>query len=175
MLNLLLMNAPTAAAVAACILSIWKGGPPERAGGLLIGGAWIAAFIAYPLASLSGAPYPIAPYVPFAIDGVVAVGLLGLAMRYSSAWLGFAVLLQAGELALHAAFLTGDGSGGRAYIARVNMLGVALTVLLAAATLNIWLRRVFAERAAITARDRTSASGFGRPLTGAEKLATRGR
>ena len=150
MLNWLLAYAMTASAAAGCILAIWKGGPAERAGGILIGGAWLASLLVYPIVNAGGSPYATyAPYLPVAIDGVVAVGLLGLALRYSSAWLGVAVFLQAAELALHAAFLIGDGSGARAYIARVNILGSALILLLLFATVRVWLRGLKAQRAAV--------------------------
>jgi hypothetical protein len=132
----------TLCALAVCGLAITKGAPAERGAGVVVGLAWVAALIGRLLIAVSNAPFGLAPYVYASVDAAGAVGLLIVALRYPSLWVGIAVLIQSAELAVHATFLTGDGSGSRGYIERINFLGILLLWLILMATLVAWFQRV---------------------------------
>jgi hypothetical protein len=78
-----------------CLFAFWKGERAERiAGGLILANLALSVagdFVfgrAMPLVQLVG-------------DGVTALGLLALALRYASLWLGGAMLLYAVQFSLH--------------------------------------------------------------------------
>ncbi len=83
--------------LAACAFAWWKGGPPERLGTLVVAVVWVSADI---LRGLSGQLTP--TVVLFASDILMALGLLFIAVRYSSLWLGLAMLFESFCFALHA-------------------------------------------------------------------------
>jgi hypothetical protein len=74
------------------------------------------------------------------MDGVLAVGLLALAFRYAKIWLGVAMLMLSGELALHGVAMGDWGVEYRSYILLNNLLSFALIGLLVVATLMAWRR-----------------------------------
>lgn len=83
--------------IATCSFAIWKGGAPERSGGILLfAAAVINAFFDFtPDDSIRS-------IVRLTGDGLLAVGFLLIALRYGSLWLGGAMLLQAVQFSLHA-------------------------------------------------------------------------
>src|SRR3954465_15250271 len=84
-------------------LAVWKGGPAERSGGVMILVAWLGSTLIQALAKAY-----VLPIVFLASDAVLAAGLLFLAIRFSSLWLGGAMLLQAIGLSLHAAYFAAE-------------------------------------------------------------------
>ncbi len=124
-----------------CGLAVWQGDAPERAGGWLVLATWLAtAAAAFSAKNLPAAAFLIS-------DAVLAAGLLVLAIRYSSGWMGAAMLLQAVSLSLHAAYFTADQSEIslktlKLYVFGKNLAsGAMLLVLLAATTTSMFLRR----------------------------------
>ena len=83
--------------VLTCVFAWWKGGAPERLGTLVVAVVWIGADI---LRGLSGELMPTA--VMFASDILMALGLLFIAVRYSSIWVGLAMMFESFCFALHA-------------------------------------------------------------------------
>jgi hypothetical protein len=83
----------------------------------------------------------------FVPDGILAAGLLLLALRYSSLWIGAAMLAQSASFALQAAFMNEKGDLMLFYIADNSiswfMLACALT-----GVLTSWRRRVLEREAA---------------------------
>ncbi|CAN5389166.1 hypothetical protein BH09PSE2_BH09PSE2_25480 [soil metagenome] len=154
MSSFLAAHAMTLGAAFTCLLAFAKGGPSEKAGAALIGGAWIVSIAAGVLSVTS-------PYFMLGLDGAAALGFLILALLFSSAWLGVAMLLQAGELFLHSTYLACDGSHMRAYVERVNLLSAAMLWLFLGAVLLAWGRRVWARR---RAADQAGAAEAGAPV-----------
>ncbi|MFN3521058.1 MAG: hypothetical protein ACK4YQ_02325 [Phenylobacterium sp.] len=80
-----------------CGYALWKGGPPERFGAALI-----------LLVALLGGLIEIGlkdnarQVGHLAADGLLAMGFLFVAVRYTSLWLGGAMLFQAVQFSLHA-------------------------------------------------------------------------
>jgi len=73
-----------------------KGGEAERLGALLLSAGWLLACL---MRLALGAQIDGLPFLPEALD---AGGLLLVAVRYSSLWLGPALLSYSGGFALHA-------------------------------------------------------------------------
>jgi hypothetical protein len=129
-----------------CGLALLKGGPAERAGAALISITWVAVLAA------SAATQSYVPAIAFlASDAVLAVGLLILAIRYSSWWLGAAMLLQGVGLSLHAAHFAAvrdeeSISVLNLYILGKNLASMAVLLAILAGTLASWRQRVVGPR-----------------------------
>jgi hypothetical protein len=81
-----------------CLFAWWKGGPPERLGSMMLAISWFGADIAR---GFSNQMVPTATLL--ASDILISGGFLYIAIRYSSLWLGAAMMFQAIGFALHAA------------------------------------------------------------------------
>jgi len=120
-----------------CGFAIWKGQRAERIGGILILATWLVTLAGSIGADMSHPP----PAIIFLIsDAILAAGLLVLAVRYSSWWMGAAMLLQALSLSFHAAYFAADKSELshttlNLYIRGMDGASVAMLVVLVAATI----------------------------------------
>lgn len=113
----------------------WRcGGRPERSGAALV----LAITLGFALAgSITDKSVTRAVYL--LLDGVLALGLLMLAVRHATRWLGVAVLLQGVQFSLHAYYLVAARKYDNLY-ALVNNL-VSLGVLLCLLAGSILARR----------------------------------
>jgi len=127
--------------LAGCGLGLWKGGPPERIGALvilvnsaltLVGAQLFANDVAY----LSG----------LVLDGLTAVGFLIMTLIYGRLWLGAAMLVYAGQFALRSFYLVTDRPHDRlhAIINNVNFMAIILCIVIGTAV--AWRRRVVSRR-----------------------------
>lgn len=109
--------------ILAAFLIAWRlGGKPERQAALLIlATSFLASFPGLVL------DHDLKRLAYLALDGVVAGGLLLLALRYALVWLGVAVLLQGVQFSLHAYYLVANKAYDNVY-ALVNNI-VSLGVL----------------------------------------------
>jgi hypothetical protein len=134
------------ALIVCCGLALLKGGPAERAGAALIGVTWVAVLGA------SAAAQSYVPAIVFlASDAILALGLLILAIRYSSWWLGAAMLLQGLVLSLHAAHFAPVHAEEsiqvlNLYILGKNLASMAVLLTVLAGTLVSWRQRVVGSR-----------------------------
>ena len=78
-------------------------------------------------------------------DAALAIGLLVLAFRFAKLWLGLAMLMLSGELALHGAAMGAWDLRFQSYIYINNGLSYGLLLLLVFATAMAWARRVDAR------------------------------
>lgn len=120
--------------VLSCGFAIWKGDTPERAGAVLIAVTWALTLVA---SSVTHSYLPATAFL--ASDGLMALGLLVLAVRFSNWWMGAAMLLQAVVLALHAAYFAAEKTDLSRrilwdYVAGKNIASVLLLVIIVAAT-----------------------------------------
>lgn len=120
-----------------CLFAWLKGSPAEKLGATLVllldlvGDAAIAL------------TYPNPPQIVlFGLDFLLAVGLLALAIRYSSLWLGMAMLLQAIALCAHAFRLTGDGLSAVPWMILNNAISELMLVCIVIATAISWRARI---------------------------------
>lgn len=136
-----------------CGFAIWKGGEAIRAGAVMILVTWFVTLAA------SAVTRSYVPAIAFlASDGLLAAGLLFLAVRYSSWWMGAAMLLQALALALHAGYFAAESADLSPHVLHNYVLGknlasvIMLLVILAATISNIFRRpRAQAARSAAVA------------------------
>jgi hypothetical protein len=79
-------------------------------------------------------------------EGVYGLSFLLLALRYTSPWLGGAMLLQAIQFSLHAYYIIGERPHDNTYslVNNLNSAGVLICILLGIAA--SWRRRVRAAR-----------------------------
>jgi hypothetical protein len=145
MVHKLYSEAALAAMLFVCGFAIWKGDRAERAGALLIAATWVVTLVA------SAITQRYAEATAFlASDGLMAVGLLILAIRYSSLWMGAAMLVQAVVLSFHAAWFTAVQATDQAavskstlqlYILGKNLGSILLLVIILAATVFAIIKR----------------------------------
>ena len=100
--------------------ALWKGGPAERAGAVLI----LCFAVLYELMQLL--PRELRPTAQLVGDGLTAFGLLLIAVRYASLWLGSVLLFQAAQFTLHSYYLVSDRPHDalHAVINNVNLVGI---------------------------------------------------
>ena len=124
----------------ACAYALLKGDAAERWGALLISISWIGAdLLSLVLRGLTAPGQRELTYL--VMDAALAAGMLGLAFRYAKIWLGVAMLMLSGELALHGAAMGDWGFAFENYIVFNNALSFALLALLIVATTLAWTRR----------------------------------
>lgn len=113
--------------LAACLLAWRLGGKPERQGAMLVlATSFLAAFPGFiPDHELQRMVY-------LAIDGLLAGGLLLLALRYARVWLGVAVLLQGVQFSLHAYYLVASRRYDNTYGAVNNLVSLGVLCCVAA-------------------------------------------
>ncbi|MFN3511963.1 MAG: hypothetical protein ACK41C_02895 [Phenylobacterium sp.] len=132
-----------------CGLAIWKGGPAERYGALLI------LFFALLWEFGRLLPPSFAPWMPLVQlvgDGLTAVGLLVVAMRYASLWLGGALLFQAVQFSLHSFYLVTGRPIDMLYLLINNVNLYAILGCLALGTAMSWREQRRALRTAEASR-----------------------
>jgi ABC-type spermidine/putrescine transport system permease subunit I len=133
------------ALVLCCGFAIWKGGLAERAGAVMILAMWVVTLIA------SAETQSYLPATAFLVsDGVLAVGLLILAIRFSSLWMGVAMLLQALSLSFHAAYFAADQTEISKkvlhfYVLGKNLSSLAMLLVIVIGTIASWRRRARGE------------------------------
>jgi hypothetical protein len=130
LINITFMVSIDGLLVFSCLFAWLKGGPPERWGATLY---FVSAVLSMAVAILTGDAYPEVAMLIF--EGIVALGFLGLAIRYNSLWLGAAMMLKGVQLALHASHLT-DSSDFKIGIFKIYPLlldavstAISLTIL----------------------------------------------
>ena len=82
---------------AGCGFALLKGGTAERGGGILV----LANLVLLGCADLIQRSAS-AGVFGLVVDGMTALGLLGITLRFGSLWLGAAMLLYAAQFSLHA-------------------------------------------------------------------------
>lgn len=133
--NSLLVQIVWLAILATFLFAIWKGGRSERWAGSLVVAGSIYAFVIH--RAISGETLATAL---LAGELVLAMGFLGLAIRYASLWLGGAMLLQAVQFMLHAWYLLGEIQADIFFsiINNIDTIGILLCIVLG--TLTAWRR-----------------------------------
>lgn len=118
------------------LAAVFKGGPAEKSGAALVLVASIATMSVHLIAAKITHSYLL-----LAIDGLTAVAFLLIALRFTSAWIGVAVLLLAAQFSLHAYYLVAERPHDRLYsiVNNLNTLGVLGSILVG--TLIAWRKR----------------------------------
>lgn len=118
----------------------WKGGRAERLGTLMLAVSWLGADVAR---GFSGQMMPIIPLL--ASDALTSAAFLYIAIRYSSLWLGAAMIFRAIGFALHAAQLSDSDAprwhGFIIYLLINNILSYLVLLSLAGGTVATMVQR----------------------------------
>jgi hypothetical protein len=125
------------------LFALWKGGPAERLGGAMVGANLI-------LSILSGLflPHSLETLCRLTLDGLTAIGLLVVAVRYASFWLGGVMLLYAAQFSLHAVYMVTARPIDLLHIKINNMNFLGISICLAVGTIVGWRQRMARRRAA---------------------------
>ncbi len=126
-----------AATLAVLVFAWWRGGSAERYGATLKIATSLVALSVHHL--LNQETISVALLVA---DGVLAIGFLILAIRYSSLWIGAAMLLQAGQFSLHAYYLVSALERDRLYAVANNLITLAILLCILAGTVIAWRARI---------------------------------
>ena len=133
MSNHLLWIAQPAFLIFTVAFAFYRGEASDKAGAGLILLVYVLADI------LLAVTFPRFPtLLMMMLDFSLAVGLLALALKYSSIWLGIAMLLQSIALASHAFRLEGFGLGAIQEVILNNGLSNLMLVCIIAATTASW-------------------------------------
>jgi hypothetical protein len=140
MLHSLISQISIGSLIIACLFAFVKGGLAERYGAVIICMSWFGGYvISFMLKTVFSAQSRELTFL--AMDAILALGMLALAFRFAKLWLGFAMLMLSGELALHGAAMGDWGFSFRDYIIFNNILSFGLLVLLIGATIVAWVQR----------------------------------
>ena len=146
MLNIFIWMSLPGALLAVCLLAWWRGAAAEQFGSLLILAADLTADIILAVA------YPKFPGIGMcAIDFALACGLLFIALRYSSLWLGGAMLLQSVALCLQAFEFVGDGPSTITHVIANDLISYAMVACLVSGLVASWRKSQVKPRQARTA------------------------
>jgi hypothetical protein len=132
----LLLQAEIILIFVCCALGILRGGPAERIGALAILSSYVIADVAL---GLAGPRFPITTI--FLVDFVLALTLLAVALRYSSLWLGCAMLLQSIALCSQGLAFGGDGLGAHEQLWLNNCVSMLMMACILAGSISAWRRR----------------------------------
>ena len=113
----------------------WKGGAGEREGALAVVVAWIVSLATQALSPVDNRLQMLA-----VVDGGLALAMLAIALRYTSVWLGIAMLLQGAVLAVHSLGL-GKAINLREYYIALNLSSTAMLLAMVFATIGSWIKR----------------------------------
>jgi hypothetical protein len=120
-----------------CGLALWKGSIAER-----IGAAIISADMVLWMVGSSFLPRDYEKLIVLMADAVTALGLLAVALRYTSPWLGGAMLLYAVQFTLHSYYLvTERPDNDRLHVTVNNLDFLGVLLCLAIGTVTSVLRR----------------------------------
>jgi hypothetical protein len=123
--------------------AIWKGGPAERAAGLIV--------LANMLVGIAGdflVPQG-QSYVMLANDGLTALAILVITVRHAAPWMGAVMLFYAAQFTLHSYYLVmGGATKGNlhAIINNINFSGIVWCLIIGTAL--AWRSRVRARSVA---------------------------
>ena len=125
------------------LFALLKGGPAERLGAAMVGAnLLLSVFVG------SFLPPSVETLFRLTLDGLTAIGLLVIAVRYASFWLGGAMLLYAAQFSLHAFYMVMSRSVDLLHMRINNLNFLGISVCLAVGTIVGWRRRVVNRRSA---------------------------
>jgi hypothetical protein len=128
--------------VAACILAIVKGGPAERIGAPIILVNLLAGPMVRALMPGEGAA------VGVMLDGLTALALLFVTVRYASLWLGAVMLLYGAQFTLHSFYFVQQKPIDLFYIVTNNINFGLISLSLLVGAVFTWWRNSKARRQA---------------------------
>lgn len=130
--------------VAVCLFAFWKGGAAERLAAVIV----LVNIVLDPVAAVALSPGAESIF-RLTSDGLAAMGMLAITLRYASPWLGAVMLCYGAQFTLHSYYFVTDRPKNddlHAVINNLNFGGIVLCLFIA--TVVVWSRR---SRAAVAA------------------------
>lgn len=129
--------------VLGALFAVWKGGAAERwAAGVVIANVLIGQSGQYLAPSSDN-------FIRLVNDGLTAMVLLGITVRYGAMWMGGVMLFYAAQFSMHSYYLVTERPMGDyvwALVNNINFTGVIWCLVIGAAV--AWRKRVRAQRTA---------------------------
>jgi hypothetical protein len=122
--------------LAVCLLAFWKGDRAEQLGALLL----VLNSVAFIGLALVLSPSTTAVLL-LADDGLTALALLAITLRYGSLWLGGVMLFYAAQFTLHSFYFVTERAPDRLHAIINNFDFVAMMMCLAVGVSSSWRRR----------------------------------
>lgn len=119
-----------------CLFAIVKGGPAERRAGLIFAAGTFGVELIH-----SAVPRDLQGSLLLAMDGFVAGGFLLVALRYASAWLGAAMMLQGFQFSLHAYYFVTGAKRDNTYALLNNLDSAGVLLCMLIGSVIAWRRR----------------------------------
>jgi hypothetical protein len=116
-----------------CLFAFARGGAAERMGA--------GAILANLLAGMANESLFHSQLVTLCVDGLTAVALLPIVIRYASLWVGAVMLLYAAQFALHAFYFVEERPRDVLHAILNNTNFFAVGLCLAGGTAVTWMRR----------------------------------
>jgi hypothetical protein len=127
-------------------MAFWRGGAAERWGAAIIMGNQLLTLVVMVMERAT--PGPMNLLVQLSLDGLTAIALLIILLRFGQLWLGVAMLLYAAQFTLQSIYLVAELKKDALHVILNNANFVAIHLSLAAGTALAWRRR---ERAPLAA------------------------
>ena len=123
--------------VIAIALALWKGGAPERLAALAVTVNLAAGIVSREVENRG------VDLWSFANDGLTALALLLITLRWGSPWLGAIMLFYAAQFTLHAAYMaTGRNPNDYLHAVVNNVIFTGTVLCLGAGAIAAWRRQV---------------------------------
>jgi hypothetical protein len=127
------------------VFAFWRGGAAERWGAAIIMANQLLTTVFVVLER--SRPGPINMLVQLTLDGVTAVALLLILLRFGRAWLGVAMLLYAAQFTLQSVYLVAELKKDALHVYLNNLDFIAVHISLVVGTLQHWRRSARAAAA----------------------------
>jgi len=129
--------------VGVCLFAVWRGGPAERAGAVVV---LVMVIVERGLQAVMPQGWWVV--LGLSCDALNALGLLAVTLRYASLWLGGAMLFYAAQFTLHSFyFVTGRKDSDWLHMAVTDVNFGGILVCLVVGTLLAWRARQHAAEA----------------------------
>jgi hypothetical protein len=134
----LILLSLTLFALAVWVFAFWRGGLAERWGAAIIMiNHLLTLLLAFAVGHAQG---PINLLAQLSLDGVTAIALLLVLLRFGRAWLGVAMLLYAAQFTLQSVYLVAELKKDYLHVLLNNLNFVAIHLSLVVGTTQHWFR-----------------------------------
>jgi len=126
-----------------CGLAVFKGGPAERYGAIMLFVPAALETALMPFARDFGySTARLAPYIDLLSTFANCAGFLYLAIRFASLWLAAAMVVEGTELYFARAYIDADPPNYHLYALEVNLITIMVALLLSGGALWSWRARI---------------------------------
>jgi hypothetical protein len=119
-----------------CLAAVWKGGPPERIGGVLYLLSWLPSVAVWASLGLMKGTVPVLP-----LDTAVLIAFGYMSWKSGRAWLMWAAAFQSIDVSIHFATLLDLRVSHAAYFWSLCLSAYGVIGSIAVGTFNAWRER----------------------------------